>query len=245
MHIGIDGSPDGWFAVRYDGDTYAGSGLYEGIEALWEHHGEAADTVLIDVPIGLREESAAKRPCDAAARDVLGSPRGRSVFAVPIRDAVHEDQYADGKAIQEARTDASIGVQSWNITDLIAQLDTFLLETEPAAVGTIREAHPEVCLWALNEEEPTEYSKTQRPAAAFWERIAILETVDEHVTRHVRDAGRDLDANVKNDDIVDAFALALTASSRTDPLRTLPSTDPADDPGDPSGLPMEMVYAYP
>ena len=90
MYIGIDGSPDGWLAAWYDEDGYVNSGFFSHIDELWDQHGEAADTVLIDVPIGLREDSAKKRPCDDAARDKLGSPRQRSVFAVPIRDAVHK-----------------------------------------------------------------------------------------------------------------------------------------------------------
>lgn len=245
MHIGVDGSSDGWLAVWYDDDEYVSSGLYGHIEELWDQHGDVADTVLIDIPIGLRENSAKKRPCDDAARDKLGSPRQRSVFAVPIRDAVHEESYEEGKEIQEKRTESSIGVQSWNITDLIGQLDTFLLETEPDATGTIREAHPEVCFWALNNESATAYSKTQQPAAAFWERVAILETIDDTITKNIRDAGSNLDADVSNDDIVDAFALALTASPKTGDLQTLPENNLEDDSGDPRGLPMEMVYTYP
>lgn len=104
--------------------------------------------------------------------------------------------YQDGKAIQEERTDSSIGVQSWNITDLIAQLDTFLLETEPDAAGTVREAHPEVWFWALNDETATEYSKTQQPAGAFWERVEVLNTVDDTVAKNPRDAESNLDADM-------------------------------------------------
>lgn len=245
MYIGVDGSSDGWVAVWYEGGEYTGSALYGDVEQLWAEHGDSAETILIDVPIGLREASNDKRPCDAAARDRLGSPRQRSVFAVPIRDAVHEESYEEGKAIQEARTGGSIGRQSWNITRLVAQVDTFLRETEPDAARTIREAHPEVCFWSLNGDSAATYSKTQQPAAAFWERIAILESVDDGITANVRDAGRDLDADVGNDDIVDAFALALTASGRTGSLRTLPSEDHQGDDGDPTGLPMEMVYAPP
>jgi predicted RNase H-like nuclease len=50
---------------------------------------------------------------------------------------------------------------------------------------------------------------------------------------------------VSNDDIVDAFALALTASPKASNLQTLPQKEFDDDEGDPSGLPMEMVYAFP
>jgi len=244
MYLGVDDSSDGWIAVWYDSEEYIGSGLYDNIKKLWDDHGNSADTILIDVPIGLREDSAKKRPCDVAARDKLGFPRQRSVFAVPIRDAVHEDDYEDGEQIQEDRTDGSIGRQSWNITDLIARLDTFLLETEPDAVGTIREAHPEVCFWALNGESATDCSKRQQPAAAFWERVKILKDIDDKITDNIRDAGTDLDIKVRNDDIVDGFALALTASPKTGDLRTLPDQWPKGDEGDPKRVSMEMVYMF-
>lgn len=97
----------------------------------------------------------------------------------------------------------------------------------------MREAHPEVCLCALDGGSPTGYSKTGQPAAAFWERVDILERVDSTVLTHLRRAG--------TDDVVDAFALALTARPDTGELRTLPE----DPPVNPEGLPMEMVYRVP
>ena len=246
MYIGVDGCSAGWIAVQYEEDSYEDSSLYKDIDELWAAHHDTAERILIDVPIGLRENSNTKRPCDDAARKKLSPKRHSSVFSVPVRAAVHEESYEDAKATQEKHTDGSLGVQSWGIADKIAELDSFLRETEPDAVGTIREAHPEVCFWALNGESATEYSKTGQPAAAFWERIGILEAIDDTIVDDVRDAATDLDAKVGNDDVIDAFALALTASPKTGSLRTLPDKWPDDDTGDPTGeLPMEMVYAYP
>jgi uncharacterized protein (UPF0147 family) len=48
----------------------------------------------------------------------------------------------------------------------------------------------------LNDETATEYSKTQQPAASFWERVEILSTVDDTVTKNIRDAASDLDADM-------------------------------------------------
>ena len=212
MYIGVDGCSAGWIAVQFDKDSYEDAGLYENIEELWIAHGDEAEQILIDVPIGLWENSNAKRPCDDAARKKLSPKRHSSVFPVPVRAAVHTGSYEDAKETQEKRTDGSLGVQSWGIADKIAELDLFLCETEPDAVGTIREAHPEVCFWALNGKSATEYSKTGQPAAAFWERIEILEVIDDTIIDDVHDASTDLDAEVGNDDIIDAFVLALTAS---------------------------------
>ena len=246
MYIGVDGCSTGWVAVQFDDDNYEDTNLYEDIQELWMAHGDAAEQILIDVPIGLRENSNKKRLCDDAARKKLSPKRHSSVFPVPVRAAVHEESYEDAKEMQEKRTDGSLGVQSWGIADKIAELDTFLCETEPDAVGTIREAHPEVCFWALNDESATEYSKTGQPAAAFWERMEILEAINSTIIDDVRDAATGLYADVSNDDVIDAFALALTASPKTGSLQTLPDEWPEDDTGDPTDeLPMEMVYAYP
>lgn len=244
LYIGVDGASDGWLVVLYDQEGYHESKLYEyddGFESLWDEHGDEAEHVLADVPIGLREESNAKRPCDVEAREVLGHPRSLSVFSVPVRDAVraHKDGYEEAKAVQEEKTDGSLGKQTWNISDNIAEIDTFLLETENEAQGCVREAHPEVCFWALNNKEAMEYSKTGQPASAFWERVDTLEKADEDVLESIREAGAGLNAKVGNDDIVDAFALALTASPMTGELQTLGGEE------DPEELPMEMVYPEP
>lgn len=243
MYIGVDGCPAGWIAVRYDDDGYVNAGFYAEIDELWASHAETAETILIDIPIGLRENSNAKRPCDDTARQKLGHPRSSSVFPVPVRAAVQEDSYEAAKATQEAKTDGSLSAQAWAIAEKIEELDTFLRTEQPEAQGVIREAHPEVCLWALNDEQVTAYSKTSQAAAAFSERVDILESADPDVLTHIRDASRDLDADVSLDDVIDAFALALTASPQTGDLQTLPR-QPTDDPGDPQGLPMEMVYAH-
>jgi len=244
MYLGVDGCPDGWIAVQYDESGYVGATLYDTIDALWDDRGDAAAHVLIDVPIGLREDSSAQRPCDSAARERLSPRRHASVFSVPIRAAVHADSYESAKEIQEARTDGSLGVQSWAIADKIAELDGFLRTRTPEARGVVREAHPEVCFWACNDEEATEYSKTGQPAAAFWERIDILERLDPDLLECVRAAGTGIGGTVANDDLLDAFILALTASPFTGPLRTLPREADGDQ-RDPTGLPMEMVYASP
>lgn len=244
MFVGVDGIPGGWIAVVYDEAGFSTARPFDHVEALWETYGAEATRVLIDVPIGLREDSNAKRPCDAEARRLLSPDRHSSVFPPPVRAAVYEDTYEEAKAVQERRTAGSLGVQAWGIADKIAELDRFLRETTPAARETVLEAHPEVCFWALNGEQATEFSKTGQPAAAFWERIEILEGVEANIVDDIRAASAGLDQPVGNDDILDAFCLALTASPLTGAPQTLPTE--ADHPDrDPVGLPMQMVYARP
>lgn len=236
--VGIDGCPGGWVAVGYNRGQFQAASVFESIDAIWAAY-EEADTILVDIPIGLRATSADPRRCDTAARSVLGR-RGNSVFPAPIRPAAHAESYEQAKQIQERHTDGSLGRQTWAICDKIAELDSFLASTA-AAQETVHEAHPEVCFWALAGGEPTSYSKTGQPAAAVWERVDILEQTAADVLDSIRDAGRDLGGEAGNDDLLDAFALSLTASELTGTLQTLP----ADPDHDPVGFPMKMIYAEP
>ena len=85
--------------------------------------------------------------------------------------------------------------------------------------------------------------KNKEDRKGFEERIQVLERIRPS-------AGEEIDGMLKatrrnqvaRDDIVDAFAAALTATA-PEPV-TLPPAPP-DPPKDSEGLPMEMVYAEP
>lgn len=239
-YVGVDACPDGWIAVRYDGTAFADATHYDDVRSLWAD--TDAETVLVDVPIGLREDSAEPRACDDVARNRLAPTRHASVFPTPVRAAVHCDTYEEAKAVQERETGGSLGTQTWAIADRIAELDCFL-EATPEARGVVRESHPELCFRALAGGRTTAHSKTGRPMLAFWERVEVLERVDADVLSDVKAAGTgfETETDAGNDDLLDAFALALTASPATGQLRTLPEAPETDE----RGLPMEMVYARP
>lgn len=252
--VGVDGCRAGWVAVIYDESGYRSTVRYENITNLWRDQ-QHATNILIDIPIGLREFSNKARPCDRAARDKLRPKRNRSVFATPIRKVARkayreEIEYNEAKRIQEANTDGSLSPFTWGIVRKIGEVDYFLNEEYPAAQEIIVESHPEVCFWAFNgggNSDSMSYSKSSQPAAAFWERIDVLETsnLEPEIIEHVRSAGSDLAHKISNDDVLDAFALALTASQRTEPIEELPETRPEEDEGDPLGLPMKIHYARP
>lgn len=239
--VGVDGAPDGWIAVRYD-DAFVDVKQYSDVESLWDDNSNA-EAILVDIPIGMREESAEARDCDTAAREYLSPNRHNSVFPVSIRPAVKKESYDDAKEVQEENTEGSLGVQSHAIADKIRELDRFF-DTHSEAKGSIREAHPEVCFAAI-AGDPMQFSKTGQPAAAFWERVKTLESVDEEVFDHLETAGSTVtdldDPECSNDDLLDAFVLAVTASNLTGELQTLPSEPEIDE----EDLPMEIVYAEP
>lgn len=174
-YVGVDGCSTGWVAVTYSETSFEGAECYENISDLWNHNSDA-EQILIDIPIELRETSSDPRRCDEEAREKLKPDRYRSIFAIPIRDAAHEDTYKEAKEKQEAETDGSLSTQTWGITPKIRQVDLFLGDHDEAR-GHIRESHPEVCFWPF-AGEPMKSSKTGNPAHAFWERVETLSDID-------------------------------------------------------------------
>jgi predicted RNase H-like nuclease len=236
MYVGADGCPDGWVAVAYSESTFEGVSLHASIDDLWETH-RGADRIFVDVPVGLRTDSAEPRACDAAARAALSPDRHYSVFPTPVRAAAHERSYDAAKATQERLTSGSLNRQSWGIAPKIAAVDSLLRESAPAR-ATVRECHPEVCFWAF-AGRPAQHSKTADPRRAYWERVNVLRAVEPGVYDHLWEAAdATLDGDVSTDDLVDAFAVALTARGPAAELCTLPENPDHDD----EGLPMEMVY---
>lgn len=239
MYLGVDGSPDGWIAVAYTETEFAGAGFYPTLQALWEDHDDA-ERILVDVPIGLRTDSAEPRACDTAARKRLSPDRHHSVFPTPIRAAAHEDSYEAAKATQEARTEGSLNRQSWGIAPKIAEADD-LLQDSSAARERVRECHPEVCFWAF-AGRPMQYSKTGQPRQAYWERVGVLREQEPEVYDHIWSAAEEISGTeASTDDLVDAFVVALTARRPESELQTLLKSPERDE----TGLPMEIVYCRP
>jgi len=259
--VGVDATPNGWVAVRMRDREYRRVDHYADDDAtesafrdLWADHADA-DVVLVDVPIGLPEDVAARAP-EREARALLG-PRSSSVFNVPIRPILDVDSYADANERQKERERDGRGLmkQTYNIVPRIREVDELLGASDVAATqDVVRESHPEVCFWALDDETPMAYSKTAQPAAAHWERVGVLAALHANDPVHddedafhdaLADAGGALvdwhDPQLSNDDLLDAFALAATASTLTGDFRTLPE-DPIEDA---DGRRMEMVYATP
>ena len=269
--VGVDATPDGWVAVRYHDRDYHSVHRYpdgasdqntdgaDGVDdvddtaafaRLWRDHDDA-DRILVDVPIGLPADDPARAP-EREARGILGQ-RSSSVFNVPIRDVLHVDDYGTANDRQRTATGKGLMRQTFNVTPRIREVDRVLGADHGLAADAtqdvIREAHPEVCFWALGDgDTPMLYSKTGQPAAAHWERVGVLATAHADPDAFhdaLADAGRELvdwdEPQLSNDDLLDAFALAVTASPLTGDLRTLPEAPDVDE----MGLRMEMVYAPP
>lgn len=239
LYLGVDGHPGGWIAVRYEGEEFHDVQSYDTVEQLWTENSDAT-TILIDVPIGLSDDAAAREP-EECARSVLGQRRN-SVFNVPIRSILDEEDYQTANSEQKEQIGKGLQKQTHNIKPRIREVDELLRnETNGATQEVLRRGHPEVCFWALNGRSEMDYSKTGAPAAAFWERVNVLEAVESDIVEDLRDAGRTIceweNPEASNDDLLDAVVLALTAKQGN--YQTLPD-EPSEDS---KGLRMEMVYS--
>ncbi|MBI4206175.1 MAG: DUF429 domain-containing protein [Betaproteobacteria bacterium] len=234
QHVGVDGCRAGWLAVTHDG-----AGLEHRLFASIADLANAfrdAETILIDIPIGLPWADVPIRPCDRLARRVLGKTRKSSVFPVPCREALAACDLDRARTLNKACVGRSVGAQTWGISPKIAEVDGFLLGNRGDHAG-IREIHPEVCFWALAGRRPMMHGKTTREGRE--ERLRVLQ-------RYEASAGSFLNAilsatlrkDVQPDDVLDATVAFVTAEARHGELASL-SGEPSHDV---VGLPMEMLY---
>lgn len=232
-YVGADVSKGRWFTVKLYEEGSWDVDLFPTIKQMWESY-EAAKLILIDMPIGLREDGSDGRQCDIAAHRIIG-PRRSSVFRVPCRAALVAPNYDEAKSINIDRTSKSLPIQSWSIIPKIREVDDFLHENISAR-SRIREIHPEVCFWALNGGKHIMFNK--KKIEGFHERMIILRRVYNQTDAIFESARCDFHGEATDDDILDALAAAITAFLGNKHLLTLPEKPEVDS----RGLPMEMVY---
>ena len=250
--VGVDGCPHGWFSVGLDGNgDLAGHCVFGSFTELLDHHADAG-LVLVDMPIGLPESSGG-RECDKEARQKLNPPRASSVFPAPTRQAVQVAvDSRDYNAASEAECKVSgkrLTRQTFNIACKIAEVDEALRCRGADARPQVREVHPEVCFWAMNNCRPMKVSKKKSDKTTGFmgeeDRIRVLECYLPQVRSLYYGLVAEFPRKqVAKDDILDAMAAAVTgwlAGSGRGRLATLPSEPPRDA----KDLPMEMVYCEP
>ena len=231
-YIGIDACRKGWFAVLMGPSNRWRIEIFSSIGDLWNaRQGNAL--ILIDIPIGLPDNG--KRRCDVEARKIL-EKRAASVFPVPCRQAIQADTYKEACRINQKILGVKLSVQTWNIADKIREVDD-LLCNDGKARRCVRESHPEICFWALAGGRPMiHYKKTER---GFAERLNLLKRIKPVSEKIVSTALKKFRRKyLARDDILDATALAVTATAGIDALVTIPENLPKDS----MGLPMEIVY---
>ena len=142
------------------------------------------------------------------------------MFPAPVRAALFGATYEEAGRINRKTSGKGLTQQTFAILPRIREVDKLLRGSEKAR-RLVRETHPEICFWALAGGSPMEHSK--KTGLGFDERLALL-------TRFRPTAGRDFAQmraeyrcwDLADDDILDAMAVAITASAKPDALSTLP-----------------------
>ncbi len=234
--IGVDGCRSGWFYVVLNPSGRPDWGVAEKLEELLPDVGES-DRIFVDIPIGLLTDRS-ERICDGVARSMLRG-RASSVFKAPVRAVLGTNDYEDAKMRSQNACGIKVSQQAWAIVPKIHEVDDLMRRNDKAR-HFVREVHPEICFWALNDRHPMNNRKKDK--SGFEERKGVLSRWLPNADLLVSSVRQKfLVKQVGNDDIVDALAAAVTALAHSSILRTVPENPPLDD----FGLPMEMVYADP
>lgn len=236
---GVDGCRGGWLMVwRAIGPEGTTSAAEVAVCQRWRDL-PAADTVAVDMPIGLPESG--RRGCDMAARAHLG-PRRSSVFLDLRRPLLGFADYASANAWAKA-DGAGLSKQAWNLLPKIRELDAAMT---PEAQERVRETHPELVFARLNGGPMAEAKRTAGGVAA---RRALLESAGfDRLDDMLASLDRRLAAP---DDLYDACALAWCAGrmaagrakrlpAEAEPLLDVPRLDAPD--LDARGLRMEIWF---
>lgn len=235
--IGIDGCRGGWVWIGSQGDDWHG-GVVHRLEQLRPML-LSAGLCLIDIPIGLADGGSSERRCDREARALLGRPRASSVFRPPCRSALAaaDQDYPGVCAINRTATGVALSRQTFNILPKMREVDALLLR-DSRLRGRVRESHPELCLWQMNEKQSMRFNK--RSLAGRRERRALLLEHAQGVDRMIDWlAARFLRRDLALDDAIDAAILAFSAReiARSGNAHSVPATAPVDR----LGLPMAIL----
>lgn len=139
--IGVDGCPGGWIAVRWAEDlTHHLCSTFSDVLAL------DGAIIAVDMPIGFQDHGS--RAPEKLVRGKLGE-RQSSVFAVPVREAVMCESYAEACAANQRATEPpkKISKQIFHLFPKMREIDAVIT---PALQSRVHEVHPELAFWAMN-----------------------------------------------------------------------------------------------
>lgn len=234
-YLGVDGCQGAWAYVALTGTAFE-VGKLRHIDQLEELFPQAK-AVLLDMPIGLPETTreAAARP-EAWLRQQLKG-KAASVFSVPCRQAVYEEDRQEAKQINIAVLGKSLSEQSLGLCRAIRQVDSFL-QGAPGWKERLMECHPEYAFAVLNGGLPILENK--RTPIGHEKRVALLRRYYPQTDDVIRRYLEDLPSRKKLDDVLDALCLAVMARlGGQHGFLSLPN--PASE--DSKGLKMRIVVA--
>ena len=241
FHVaGVDGCKAGWFVaitsvtMENETDTSCEFNLKNVFIAstFTEVLSKTSDCelVCVDIPIGL-SDGGKPRECDIEARKLLHGRRASSVFPAPIRPCLCAKDYETASKICFERSGKKLNRQSFFLLDKIRQVDDLMT---PALQRRLREIHPEILFWALNDRKPVEQNKKTVPGQAHRHKLLqrIFMDMDDILSKSPTDG-------FAMDDAFDALATAWMAGQVViGNVKTLPENPELDS----KGLRMEILY---
>ena len=231
--VGIDGTKGGWIAACVESGVISVQ-MFENIEALCLTYYDA-DSIIIDVPIGLPESNADVRP-DKELRERLKG-KASSVFSTPCRQAIHAKDKQSAKDTNSKVLGKSLSEQSLAICMKIKEVDDFL-QTKKAWKNKLFESHPEFVFMMLNGGTPIYESKKTKEGLEA--RLSVLRQHTQNIDRLLEDIYRQPGMKKRLDDIIDAICLAVVGNlGRTNKFLSIPANPMKDS----TGLIMQIVYA--
>ncbi|WP_428521765.1 DUF429 domain-containing protein [Roseibium sp.] len=149
---GVDGCRAGWIAVfrNMSDPKDLKLQLFEHFADLLSFQPELT-IIAVDMPIGLPDHLGPDgRGAEKAARKHLGM-RQSSVFSVPSRSAVYEEDYRASceTSLKTSSPPRKVSKQCFYLFPKIREIDGLMT---PALEERIYEVHPELAFWRLNEE---------------------------------------------------------------------------------------------
>jgi predicted RNase H-like nuclease len=233
---GADGCRDGWLVVLWQ--LTAGTvrrRVVPNVAALLDLP-EAPTLLGVDMVIGCpdRAEPGGRR-CDRQARQLLGHPRGASVFSPPARNALTADTYDEAQRRNRASGPDAPGLSKQTFY-LLPKLRALAERMTPPRQERVREVHPELAFYAMNGDVPVAASKHSDDGRAT--RANLLEGNGFPDVRAAIDALSG--GGVGPDDVLDAHAACWTARRLHEGTaeRCPPRNEPA--PHNDRGLRMEI-----
>jgi predicted RNase H-like nuclease len=226
---GTDGCPGGWLCIEQGESGLLTPRLFRTARELLGY-AATIDLLTIDIPIGLRDDG--PRQVDILVRRLLG-PRASSVFPAPVRAALEGNSYLDACSRSAAACGKRLSKQAFAILPKISEVDKGL-RADLSLAERVREVHPEVCFYFLNNQQPMAHPK--KSGQGYSDRYRLLES---HFGTAIADLrGQVPRKDAADDDLLDAL-VALWSAQRV--RASSHACLPPDPPRDRFGLRMEMV----
>jgi len=231
--VGIDGTKGGWIVACVESGVISIK-MFSTIGDLCAEYSDA-ESVIIDIPIGLPESDIDIRP-DKELRERLKG-KASSVFSTPCRQAVYTGNKQDAKEANKKILSKSLSEQSLAICNKIREVDEFIANN-PKWKNRFLESHPEYIFMLLNTGVPIFESK--KTTEGINARISLLRRYTQDLDRTLEDIIRLPGMKERLDDIIDAVCLAVAGNlGMLNGFLSIPESPETDS----KELKMQIVYA--